>query len=333
MDSIDAPRGGLRIVYAGTPDFAVPALQALDDAGHSIVAVFTQPDRPAGRGRRPRPSPVKQVALEREIPVHQPRRLDAEAQATLRELRPDLMVVTAYGLLLPPPVLDIPRLGCINIHASLLPRWRGAAPIQRAIEAGDRETGVSIMQMDEGLDTGPVLMRLSTPITADETGGTLHDRLAALGGNAILDVVDRLATGRLVPEPQPDEGVLYAPKLSKDEAEIDWARPAIEIERRVRAFNPWPVAQTRWRDRQLRIHAARAVDEPDLPTGKPGTVAAAGRDGVRVACGEGALRLDRAQLPGRKPVSGRDLVNAGLQVNEALGDTGGDGSGLETADE
>ena len=309
--------GGLRIVYAGTPDFAVPALEALANAGHSIVAVFTQPDRPAGRGRKSQPSPVKQAALACDIPVYQPARLDADARAELAALSPDLMVVTAYGLILPPAVLELPRLGCINIHASLLPRWRGAAPIQRAIEAGDPETGVSIMCMDEGLDTGPVLLTRACPITPDDTAATLHDRLAALGGEAIVEAVAGLAGGRLQPRPQPEEGVCYARKLSKAEAVIDWRDAAALIERRVRAFHPWPVCQTRWQGRQLRVHAASVVSDAGMDGA--GTILRADRAGVVVATGEGALRLDQVQLPGKRPISGGDFANAGPRPGEQLG--------------
>ncbi|MEA5446197.1 methionyl-tRNA formyltransferase [Gammaproteobacteria bacterium AB-CW1] len=317
MTKSDSP---LRIVYAGTPEFAVPALEALADSPHQLVAVYTQPDRPAGRGRQPRPSPVKQAALARDIPVHQPQRLDAEAREVLAGLAPDLMVVTAYGLILPRPVLDLPRLGCINIHASLLPRWRGAAPIQRAIEAGDPESGISIMQMDEGLDTGPVLARYPLALAADETGGSLHDRLAALGRAHIVDCVDALAAGRLTAEPQPEAGVSYARKLDKAEADIDWHRPAIEIERQVRAFDPWPVAQTQWRGKALRVHAAEALTESDSQaSGRPGEIVAAGREGVLVATGSGLLQLNRVQLPGKKAVSGADFANRGVAAGECLG--------------
>jgi len=317
MSSHDRASSGLRIVYAGTPAFAVPALQALHDAGHQIVAVFTQPDRPAGRGRRLQPSPVKQAAQTLDIPVHQPRKLDVEARAELQALNPDLMVVTAYGLILPRAVLALPRMGCINIHASLLPRWRGAAPIQRAIQAGDTETGISIMQMDEGLDTGPVLLRSAVPITEHETGGSLHDKLAALGGNCILDAVDGLATGRLKTSPQPEAGVCYARKLSKAEAAIDWTLPAIDIARQVRAFNPWPVAQTQWGKRTLRIHAAHVHE--GAASGDPGQVLQADRDGVVIACRSGGLALETVQLPGKRAISARDLVNAGLRAGDRLG--------------
>ncbi|MCP1728073.1 methionyl-tRNA formyltransferase [Natronospira proteinivora] len=313
----DNAAGGLRIVYAGTPDFAVPALDALHDAGHQVVGVFTQPDRPAGRGRRLQPSPVKQAAQSLDIPVYQPQRLDAEAQADLKALAPDLMVVAAYGLILPRAVLILPRMGCINIHASLLPRWRGAAPIQRAIQAGDDETGITIMQMDEGLDTGPMLMRRPLPIAADETGGSLHDKLAALGGNCILDVVDGLAMGRIKAEPQPETGVCYARKLTKAEALIDWNAPAMNIERQVRAFNPWPVAQTQWGKRVLRIHSAH-LHQGDRQAA-PGRVIRAGKSGVVIACGEGALVLETVQLPGKRPISARDLANAGLKAGVMLG--------------
>lgn len=322
MAESETDRRGLRIVYAGTPDFAVPALNTLADSRHAVVAVYTQPDRPAGRGRKPRPSPVKQAALERGLPVCQPARFDAEAREALAAWEPDLMVVTAYGLILPRPVLDTPRLGCINIHASLLPRWRGAAPIQRAIEAGDRETGISIMQMDEGLDTGPVLLTRRLPLDGSETGGSLHDSLARLGADAVLEAVDGLARGDLAATPQSRDDACYARKLRKDEAEIDWIRPANAIAAKVRAFSPWPVAQTRWKDRVLRIHAARPV--AGEAAGRPGEVVAADRDGAVVATGEGCLALETVQLPGRKRITGADLVNAGLTVGDRLEKTDGD---------
>ncbi|NLG77827.1 MAG: methionyl-tRNA formyltransferase, partial [Xanthomonadaceae bacterium] len=229
------------IVFAGTPEFSVPTLKALLDSRHRVAAVYTQPDRPAGRGRQLTASPIKRVALEHGIHVEQPATLkDAAAVARLASFSADLMIVVAYGLLLPQSVLDTPRLGCVNVHASLLPRWRGAAPIQRAILAGDRETGVTIMQMDAGLDTGPMLLQRSTPIAERETSATLHDRLAAIGAEALLDALDSLP--QIVPQAQPDEGVTYAAKIRKEEARIDWSRSASEIDRMVRAFDPWPVA-------------------------------------------------------------------------------------------
>jgi len=235
----------LRIVFAGTPEFAAEHLKALLDSPHEIVAVYTQPDRPAGRGQKLMPSPVKQLAAQHGLPVLQPPTLRApEAQAELAALQPDLMVVVAYGLILPQAVLDIPRLGCINSHASLLPRWRGAAPIQRAVQAGDAESGVTVMQMEAGLDTGPMLLKVSTPISAEDTGGSLHDRLARLGPPAVVEAIAGLAAGTLKGEVQNDALATYAHKLSKDEAKLDWSRPAVELERAVRAFDPWPVCHT-----------------------------------------------------------------------------------------
>jgi methionyl-tRNA formyltransferase len=253
--------GGLRIAFAGTPDFSVPALEALLKAGHTVVGVLTQPDRPKGRGRQIAASPVKAAALAHGIPVSQPLSLKDEAgRAELLAWRPDALVVVAYGLILPPAALGIPRLGCINIHASLLPRWRGAAPIQRAILAGDATSGVTIMLMDVGLDTGPMLLRKEVPIESNETGGSLHDRLSVLGGAALIEALEGHAAGTLRAIPQPTDGVTYAAKLEKAEALIDWTRDAIEIERQVRAFNPWPIAETRLEGEQLRVFQARAED-------------------------------------------------------------------------
>lgn len=306
----------LRVIFAGTPDFAASSLQALLDSPHRVIAVYTQPDRPAGRGRKLTPSPVKALAQQHELPVYQPQSLkDAEAQAELASLEADIMVVVAYGLLLPQAVLDIPRLGCLNVHASLLPRWRGAAPIQRAIEAGDSESGVTIMQMDAGLDTGPMLLTRTTPIDDTTTGGELHDRLAALGGEAIVEALDRLAADGLEATPQPEAGVTYAAKLSKAEAELDFRRPAAELAAKVRAFNPWPVAWTRLEGQPLRIWLA-AVGERDAedPQAPPGALLPAGRDSLRIACGEDGrevLAVGRAQLPGGKPLAARELLNAG----------------------
>jgi len=298
----------LRLVFAGTPEFAAEHLQALLAAGLQPVAVYTQPDRPAGRGQKPTPSPVKRLALQHGIPVLQPATLrDPAAQAELAALEPELMLVVAYGLILPQAVLDIPRLGCVNSHASLLPRWRGAAPIQRAIEAGDAESGVTVMRMEAGLDTGPMLLKVSTPIHADDTGGSLHDRLAGLGAAALVEAVGRLAADDLPGEVQDDALASYARKLNKDEARLDWSLPASELERQIRAFNPWPVCHSSLSGTPLKVFDA-AVAEGEK--GAPGTILAAGREGLTVACGEGALRLTRVQLPGGKPLAFAELYHS-----------------------
>ena len=296
-------------MFAGTPDFAVPSLRAA--ARHNeVVAVYTQPDRPAGRGRGLQASPVKLEAIRRGIPVLQPENFkSAQSKDALRGLQADVMVVVAYGLLLPRSVLAIPQYGCWNVHASLLPRWRGAAPIQRAIEAGDSETGVCLMQMEAGLDTGPVLLEQRTPIGANETGGQLHDRLAELGAQALADGLGLLRVGvRVPPKPQADEGATYARKLDKSEARLDWSRPAIELERKVRAFNPWPVAEAVLGGERLRIHGAIAIETPR--SAAPGSLLAAGRDGIDVACGEGALRIRVLQREGGKAITAADFLNA-----------------------
>ena len=299
----------MRIVFAGTPDFAVPSLRAA--ARHNeVVAVYTQPDRPAGRGRGLAASPVKREAVARGIPVMQPETLrGSQAQQDLRDLAPDLVVVVAYGLILPRRVLEIPTHGCWNVHASLLPRWRGAAPIQRAIQAGDAETGVCLMRMEAGLDTGPVLLEQATPIGPDETGGQLHDRLAEMGAQGLEDGLGLLRAGLLpVPWIQPEEGVTYAHKLDKAEARLDWSRPAIELARTVRAFNPWPVAEAMVAGERLRIHGAIAVDTGHAAA--PGTLLAAGREGIDIACGDGALRLRVVQREGGRAITAADWLNA-----------------------
>ena len=309
----------LHLVFAGTPDFAVPCLKALLEAGHRVVAVYTQPDRPAGRGRRLTISPVKQAALAAGLAVQQPLRLrDAEAQATLRALSADLMIVAAYGLLLPPEVLAAPALGCVNVHASVLPRWRGAAPIQRAILAGDCESGVSIMRMEEGLDTGPVYLTRCLTLEARETGGSLHDKLAALGAEALLEALPGIAAGDLAPVPQEASRATYAGKLTKEEAWIDWHRPALEIDRQMRAFDPWPVAQTRLSGTTLRLWAG--LPRPEVRhAAAPGRVLSATRAGIDIATGAGVLRLLRLQPPGKRPMSAAEFLNARRLDGECLG--------------
>ncbi|MBW3549701.1 MAG: methionyl-tRNA formyltransferase [Proteobacteria bacterium] len=298
----------MKLVFAGTPDFAVPSLRAAAQR-NEVVAVYTQPDRPAGRGRGMTPSPVKRAALELGLPVLQPDNFKgAEAREALRALQPDLMVVVAYGLILPQAVLDIPTHGCWNVHASLLPRWRGAAPVQRAIQAGDRETGVCLMQMEKGLDTGPVLLSQALAIGAEETGGQLHDRLAALGAQTLADGLGLLRAGlRPVAQPQPATGVTYAHKLDKAEARLDWHRPATELARTVRAFNPWPMAEALLAGERVRLHDALAL--PLAQPAAPGTVLAAGRDGIDVACGEGALRIRVLQRDGGRAITAADYLN------------------------
>lgn len=299
----------MKIVFAGTPAFAVSSLRAAA-RHHEVVAVYTQPDRPAGRGRGLAPSPVKLEAIARGIPVFQPESLKTpEAQQQLRDLAPDLMVVVAYGLILPKAVLTIPTHGCWNVHASLLPRWRGAAPIQRAIQAGDAETGVCLMQMEAGLDTGPVLLKQHIAIGPNDTGGQLHDRLAALGEQVLSDGLGLLRAGiKPIAQPQPEAGVTYAHKLDKAEARLDWAQDADALARTVRAFNPWPVAEAMLVGERVRIHGAIALDDNQ---GKaPGTLLAASREGIDIACGQGALRLRVLQREGGKAITAADYLNA-----------------------
>jgi methionyl-tRNA formyltransferase len=303
----------LRLGFAGTPKFSVPALQALAESEHAVQVVFTKPDRPAGRGRLVQPSPVKQRALELGLPVLEPATFNSsDTLDTLRALDLDALVVVAYGLILPPAALAAPRLGCFNIHASLLPRWRGAAPIQRALLAGDAVTGVTIMRMEAGLDTGPMLAVRAVDIAERDTGGSLHDRLAVLGAALLRETLDALARGPVPETPQPEAGVTYAQKISKAEAEIDWRADAQEVLRMVRAFNPAPVAQTRWGGQQVRVWEAELAAAPRAPHAgaPPGAVIDAGPGGIDVACGRGALRLTRLQLAGRKPMSAGDILNS-----------------------
>ncbi len=310
----------LRLGVAGTPEFAVPALEGLAEL-RKVVAVLTQPDRPAGRGQAFKISPIKHRALELGLPVHQPITLKSpEARELLASFKLDLLVVAAYGLILPPAILELPRLGCINIHASLLPRWRGAAPIQRALLAGDAITGVTIMRMEAGLDTGPMLASRSTPISGLDTGKSLHERLARLGAQLMLDTLPAIESGRLQEQTQPAQGVTYAQKIGKAEARIDWTQDALRIWRQVRAFNPWPVAETRCNGQQLRIWEAElapdTMRESTLSAAVPGSVVATGDLGVDVACGSGVLRVRRLQLAGRKPLEAGDFL-AGQRLDGA----------------
>lgn len=299
----------LRIVFAGTPEFAVPCLRAAAGLGE-IVAVYTQPDRPAGRGRQLTPSPVKAEALANGWRIEQPESFKSvESKKVLRELNPDIMIVVAYGLLLPQSVLDIPKHGCWNVHASLLPRWRGAAPIQRAIEAGDTQSGVCLMQMEKGLDTGPVLLSIATDISNEDTGGSLHDRLSALGAEVLSDGLKLLRAGiKPVPLIQSGTGATYAHKLDKQEAKLDWSRPASDLSNKIRAFNPWPVCEAQVNGERLRIHRATPVPVPHKQT--PGTILMANQNGLDIACGDGALRLLQVQREGGRTISIADYLNA-----------------------
>jgi methionyl-tRNA formyltransferase len=309
------------VIFAGSPAFATPTLQRLVDLGHRPVAVLTQPDRPAGRGRGVAPGPVKQLALDLGLPVLQPDTLKTEAaRSALAALEPDLLVVVAYGLLLPPPVLVLPRLGCVNVHASLLPRWRGASPIQAAILAGDAETGVSIMQLEAGLDTGPVYVTARTAISADETAGELEARLATLGAETLGSVLEALLNGALRPAPQPAEGVTYAGRISKTDARIDWQQPAAAIARRVRAFNPWPVAETLLDGQQLRCFASEPLGaEPAAAGCVPGQILNVDPAGVEVQTGAGRLRLRSVQAPGRQRLPAAEFARGRALAGKVLG--------------
>lgn len=308
----------MRLIFAGTPDFAVPSLRAAAQRGE-VVGVYTQPDRPAGRGRELSISPVKREALLRGIPVFQPENFKTRAaREALRALQPDLMIVVAYGLILPQSVLDIPIYGCWNVHASLLPRWRGAAPIQRAIQAGDAETGVCLMQMEKGLDSGPVLLQAKLAIGDTETGGQLHDRLSELGAEVLGDGLG-LARAELFPRPwiQPEAGVTYAHKLDKAEARLDWSHSATALANKVRAFNPWPMADALIAGERVRIHGAIAL--PLEHRAEPGTVLLAGRDGIDIACGVGALRVRVLQRDGGKAITAADYLNGRRDLIAARG--------------
>ena len=299
----------LKLIFAGTPDFAARHLAALLSSDHEVVAVYTQPDKPAGRGQKLTASPVKELALAHSLPVYQPASLrNEEAQAELAALGADLMVVVAYGLILPKAVLDTPRLGCLNVHGSLLPRWRGAAPIQRAIWAGDAETGVTIMQMDVGLDTGAMIRKVSCPIAFDETSASLYDKLAELGPQALVDTLNAMAAGDTAAEAQDDALANYAQKLSKEEARIDWSMEAIAIERCIRAFNPWPISWFEAAEQTIKVWQAEVIDSDH---GQPaGTLLKADKQGIDVATGKGVLRLLTLQPPGKKAMSVPDLLNS-----------------------
>lgn len=299
----------LKLIFAGTPDFAARHLAALLSSDHEVVAVYTQPDKPAGRGQKLTASPVKELALAHGLPVYQPASLrKEEAQAELAALGADLMVVVAYGLILPKAVLDTPRLGCINVHGSLLPRWRGAAPIQRSIWAGDAETGVTIMQMDVGLDTGAMIRKVSCPIAADETSASLYDKLAGLGPQALVDTVNAMAAGNTAAEAQDNTQANYAEKLSKEEARINWSMEAVAIERCIRAFNPWPISWFEVAGQTVKVWQAEVVAQDHGQTA--GTLLKADKQGIDIATGKGVLRLLSLQPPGKKAMSVTDLLNS-----------------------
>jgi len=320
----------LSIIFAGTPDFAVPALQALlKDTSYSVCAVYTQPDKPSGRGRKLTASPIKQLAETYHIPVYQPNSLkDPHAQEELARLKADLMIVAAYGLILPKVVLAMPRLGCINIHASLLPRWRGASPIQKSILSGDKISGISIMQMEAGLDTGPIFAQQTCPILADDTSQTLHDRLAQLGAKTLLEILPKIERQQLTAQAQPQMGVTYAGKIIKEDAQLDWSQPALQLYRAIRAYNPWPIAFTYLNGHLIRIWDALPIEEINRPSEKqpePGTLIQVTKQGIDVATGLGVLRITKAQLPGSKILSVADLLNAQrheFQINRQFSSAG-----------
>lgn len=302
----------LNIIFAGTPDFAAQHLQVILNSQHNVIAVYTQPDKPAGRGKKLQASPVKQLAEQNDIPVYQPKSLrKEEAQSELKALNADVMVVVAYGLILPKAVLDAPRLGCLNVHGSILPRWRGAAPIQRSIWAGDAQTGVTIMQMDEGLDTGDMLHKVYCDILPTETSTSLYNKLAELAPSALIDVLDNLENGKFIAEKQDDSQSNYAEKLSKEEAQLDWSLPAMQLERNIRAFNPWPIAYFSTEDKDgnaqtLKVYQAEVLPHQDKPAG---TILSADKNGIQIATVDGVLNLLQLQPAGKKPMSAQDLLN------------------------
>lgn len=302
----------LNIIFAGTPDFAAQHLQALLHSQHNVMAVYTQPDKPAGRGKKLQASPVKQLAEQHNIPVYQPKSLrNVEAQAELQALNADVMVVVAYGLILPKAVLEAPRLSCLNVHGSILPRWRGAAPIQRAIWAGDRQTGVTIMQMDEGLDTGDMLHKVYCDILPTETSASLYDKLAELAPPALIEVLDQLESGKFIAEKQEDSQSNYADKLSKEEAKLDWSLASAQLERNIRAFNPWPMAYFSTEDKEgnlqtLKVYQAEVLPHQDKPAG---TILRADKTGIQIATADGVLNILQLQPAGKKPMSVQDLLN------------------------
>lgn len=307
----------MRVIFAGTPDFAVPTLEALIEKNHDVVVVYTQPDRPAGRGRKLQISPVKQYTVSHDLPVSQPTTLTNEAD-TIAGHQADVMVVVAYGLILPADILALPRLGCLNVHASLLPRWRGAAPIQRAIAAGDPETGVTIMQMNTGLDTGDMLLQVTTPISNEDTGGGLHDRLAMLGAQALIDTLAQIEAGTVTPVPQDDSAAVYARKLAKHEGDIDWQQEATTLMRQIRAFDPWPGSRCRWKGEALRILQAH-VEAADVGDTVPGTILAADKDGITIATARDKLVLTQIQLAGGKALTASEFLNGhDLTVGDRL---------------
>lgn len=299
----------LRIVFAGTPEFASAHLQAVLDSEHEVIAVYSQPDRPAGRGQKLKPGPVKELALKYDIPVFQPKTLrNAEAQKELADLNADLMVVVAYGLILPQEVLDAPKFGCINVHGSILPRWRGAAPIQRAIEAGDKESGVTIMQMDAGLDTGDMLIKAFCPINDDDKASDLHDRLIEVGRPALTEAIDAISEGTIQPVKQNDDEANYAHKMTREEACLNWNKSAQQLVCQVRAFNPWPVTTTRMDELNIRVWEAEAVAENSDQ--EPGSLVKADKNGLDIACASGILRITKLQLAGSRAMGVQDLLNS-----------------------